>query len=424
LGRVVDFLQPFHRLIGAAILVGWLCPRGLLAQDSLWQQVYTAVGTDVQALAINSDGAVFAGTGTSRSEVLRSDDDGRVWELKADFHANGVQDLTVAPDGVIYAGTFSEGFFRSSDGGATWNNIIADPLATSIAVDKDGVILAGAAFWVCRSEDQGDTCQDVLQSSGIEENWQLAFGPDNFAIAGNVGCMENLCGELYRSSDGGKTWVAIEDWGIAVYSVAVSDGGELFVGVDGTVVRSVDQGATWTWPLNFPDVHMGPVRSVVIDANGGLFAGAVRGVYRSVDNGETWQRYGLDDVETWALALDAEHHLYAGTSLGIHRSIEPTAVSVEENGSTTIPEQSILSRAYPNPFRGHTIITVSISRSSQVILKIYDLAGRAVATVFSGYLLEGTYKFRWLAEGLPSGVYLCFLETDTQALTRKVILLK
>jgi len=95
-----------------------------------------------------------------------------------------------------------------------------------------------------------------------------------------------------------------------------------------------------------------------------------------------------------------------------------------------------LSQNYPNPFNPTTTIKYSIPSNvkgemSNVILKVYDVLGREVATLVNEEKPIGTYEVTWYAEQLPSGVYFYRLRavpTGRQAgsfvETKKMVLMK
>jgi hypothetical protein len=77
----------------------------------------------------------------------------------------------------------------------------------------------------------------------------------------------------------------------------------------------------------------------------------------------------------------------------------------------------------PNPFRGHTIISFSLARSSEVSLKLYDLTGKLVTVLASGRRAPGVYtQVLERSSGLASGIYLLRFDGDGQTTTRKLIL--
>jgi len=88
------------------------------------------------------------------------------------------------------------------------------------------------------------------------------------------------------------------------------------------------------------------------------------------------------------------------------------------------PKEFSLSQNYPNPFNPTTTLSFSISHSSFVSLKIYDVLGRDVATIINKVLPAGKYKYRWNAVGLTSGVYFYVLRHGNNTITRKMVLLK
>lgn len=105
----------------------------------------------------------------------------------------------------------------------------------------------------------------------------------------------------------------------------------------------------------------------------------------------------------------------------------PTAVP-------TLPGEFALGANYPNPFNPQTVIAFELPTAATVSLRVYDLAGRLVATLVEGAAVAGTHTATWTGrgdDGLPvgSGVYLYRLTAEgaggrlfTQ--TRRLTLLK
>ncbi len=93
---------------------------------------------------------------------------------------------------------------------------------------------------------------------------------------------------------------------------------------------------------------------------------------------------------------------------------------------TKIPSEFSLSQNYPNPFNPETTINFSIPNSGHVTLKVYDILGRAVATLVDEHKQAGTYSasFNTLRSSLTSGVYLYRLQSGSYNETKKLILMK
>jgi len=106
------------------------------------------------------------------------------------------------------------------------------------------------------------------------------------------------------------------------------------------------------------------------------------------------------------------------------------AQAIEEIVSAIIPAEYSLGQNYPNPFNPVTTIPLSLPEQSEVTLKVYNLLGQEVVTLFKGSLHAGRHYFVW--EGInqsnikmPSGIYIYQMSTSTgYKFSGKMILLK
>ena len=84
-----------------------------------------------------------------------------------------------------------------------------------------------------------------------------------------------------------------------------------------------------------------------------------------------------------------------------------------------------LHQNYPNPFNPATQITFSVAARSQVTLKVYDVLGKEVATLFNGVAESGRqYTAQFNAKNLTSGMYFSVLQNGSQRITKKMLLVK
>ena len=97
-------------------------------------------------------------------------------------------------------------------------------------------------------------------------------------------------------------------------------------------------------------------------------------------------------------------------------------VAVSENGQA--PNGYFLSQNYPNPFNPETRIKFQIPNTNDVVLKVYDILGREVATLVNERKPPGTYEAEFDGSGLASGVYLYRLKAGSFVETKKLILLR
>lgn len=120
----------------------------------------------------------------------------------------------------------------------------------------------------------------------------------------------------------------------------------------------------------------------------------------------------IEDVLT---GLEAPHRLALSFGGGV-------SVGVETNED--LPRTDRLLQNYPNPFSAVTHFTLRLPQAEQVTLKIYDLMGREIATVVSGYLPAGRHQYHWNAQGLASGAYVSRLQAGDNLETMRLVLLK
>jgi hypothetical protein len=98
-------------------------------------------------------------------------------------------------------------------------------------------------------------------------------------------------------------------------------------------------------------------------------------------------------------------------------------VNVQE-GNT--PLQFSLEQNYPNLFNPVTTIIFSLKTTGNVTLKIFDVRGSEVATLYNNEKMEsGKYRTTFNGTTFPSGVYYYRLQVDEQFIeSKKFVLMK
>ncbi|MCX7611519.1 MAG: CotH kinase family protein [Ignavibacterium sp.] len=93
-----------------------------------------------------------------------------------------------------------------------------------------------------------------------------------------------------------------------------------------------------------------------------------------------------------------------------------------------VPNKIKLS-VYPNPFNPSTTVEYSLNKSTNVSIKIYDILGKEIKLLESGFKSIGDYKIIWDGKNnnnqfVGAGIYLVTLTTEDVIKTYKVVLLK
>jgi hypothetical protein len=75
----------------------------------------------------------------------------------------------------------------------------------------------------------------------------------------------------------------------------------------------------------------------------------------------------------------------------------------------------------PNPSRGAVDLTFAVPRAERVTLRIFDVNGRAVATLLDGPAEPGVHTMRWNADRYAAGIYFADLRNPDGRVTRRLV---
>ncbi len=95
--------------------------------------------------------------------------------------------------------------------------------------------------------------------------------------------------------------------------------------------------------------------------------------------------------------------------------------------SLSKPNDYQLQQNYPNPFNPTTTILFSIATDERVVLSIYNVSGRLIATLIDNLLTAGTHACEWDGKdtngnSAANGLYICHLSAGEFSETKKMLL--
>ena len=311
--------------------------------------------------------------GTDRG-VYRSDDAGVSWRAaNAGLPAFRVQTIAIdsTSPSTLYAGTLtpngvdSVGIFKSTDGGASWTDInlgLFDPITAigpldvwSLAIDpkNPNTILAGSRFSeIFKSVDGGQTWRFKTLGGynvGLETS-AFVFNPANSSqilAASTQG--------LLRSTDGGETWGFYGNVNVSFFTLVTDPASAttLYAGnISGAgIYKSTDGGAHWVAINNGLPANQGAtgalplVLCLAVDPahSTTLYAGTYgNGLYRSTDGGSSWSSIGagMRSASVTALAFESSTIVAATLGAGVYQSAD--------GGNTWTPTNSGLDAGIVN----------------------------------------------------------------------------
>ncbi|MGH7741209.1 MAG: FlgD immunoglobulin-like domain containing protein [Candidatus Eiseniibacteriota bacterium] len=104
------------------------------------------------------------------------------------------------------------------------------------------------------------------------------------------------------------------------------------------------------------------------------------------------------------------------------------AITVQVIASVPTNYVNFLGPAQPNPVSWATIIRYSVSKGSNVSVKLYSITGQEAATLVDGYQNPGNYSIYWDGTGnqgrLAPGVYIYRMSAAGFVKARRMVLLR
>ncbi len=398
---------------------------------SQWEQLNGQFTADIQCFAASTNPAdttktyIFAGTWGNG--IFRSTDDGQSW-AQID---SGLTNLFINKLAVIgsdlYAGT-ENGLFLSKNNGAIWfeidsglsNKTVYSIIKTPSATDslKTNLFAGTWGDGIFLSQNDGTSWTQV--DSGLTDwnIYSIVTTPSTFGagtpniFAGSYG------GGIFLSTNNGTSWTAVNK-GITCRTITDLVTCPVVGGTGGINIYAIAYGFGLFFSTNngknWASMIVGSGTSdctsfIVNSSIGGtnFFVGSWGdGVLMSTNYGKQWNdvNSGLSNTRVLSLCVSGKY-LFAGTTgHGIWRRPLSDMNTGIQNTQNTSPHCFKLNQNYPNPFNPTTTISFSLPSRSFVSLKVFDALGREVSTLVSEELPTGNYSRVWNAEKLSSGVY-------------------
>jgi len=366
-------------------------------------------------------------TATVGDGIYATTDKGSTWYCKNNGLEHSIVRALINPCGdTLIAGTLGGGVYFSPDAGANWfkRNTGLTDLKIMTLTNNGTDIYAGTNFaGIFKTTDCGNTWIQI--NSGVPNlTIPVIMSQNGIVYAGTNGS------GMLRSVDNGTSWEMINNGiGTVIVKSLVGNGQYIYAGTSSSIFKSTDNGLNWTNSgTGLPDVIIWGLN----EYQGIIYAGTdYEGVYTSVNTGLTWQSandgfwifgYTLPHVKSFVFEND---DVFVSTyGVGFLTGKIKTIVSVESDSENPSPTEFSLAQNYPNPFNPSTTISFSLPTMQNVLLKVYDVLGKEVATLVNEDLQSGTYTREFNASNLASGMYIYSLKAGNYSETKKMLLMK
>lgn len=465
---------------------GFAAGGSTTAADSLGYLYKTTDGGNTWSpLPFNFKRAAYSFAAPSQTTIYASIYDNRIFK-STDAGATWVQQTSPAtssyrPYQTVFAsldtgyivGT-SATVLKTTNGGTDWvklsttgftgTNIIYDAHAYS----ANEVIIGGAGGKIQRTTDGGATW--TTPASGLTSTcFTLDFNGDIGLAGGNA----STTGQLSLSTDRGATWSALTIPALkSIKSVSVVSPLIYWIGdQNGRVLYSTNAGVNWT-EVETPNTD--EVGDISVAGSFAFFAGEDGILLRANADPNAVVPVELTSFSASALEESVKLEWTTASELNnkgfaVERSSDKNSWSqigfVDGNGTTTektsysfvdnSPMQSVsyyrlkqtdfdgsfvysnvvefqngtpieykLNQNYPNPFNPSTVVSFSVKFAGETTIKVYDILGNEVATLYNGMLQAGSHSYTFNASALSSGVYLLSIKSGSFNSSIKMLLSK
>ncbi len=440
-----------------------------------WNNVFSTGASNYLGIACDSLNNVYVANTTNG--MLISTDGGQSFTLVASsvFGGKTVNMVGCGKNGHIFVGTTNGGIWRSTDFGATFTNTALQSFTiVTLAVDKfnPDIIYAGSSssgtngFFV--STDDGLTFSSSTNDINV---WEILQTSNGYLYTASTSSPYPFdC-----STDGGFTWTTMSNQPAAMRGATLDLLENIYIAGNGGVFKSTDGGASFinfglTYSSNKILTYENKIMVCVIGStNGGVWIYTDTSVPVELTSFTAKANSDGSVLLNWATATETNNSGFEiqrlnpqselsnpkwskiGFVAGFGTTSQPEIYSfIDKNVSSgtfnyrlkqidldgtfkyskevevniNIPQKFSLSQNYPNPFNPTTKIEYHLANSGFVSLKVYDVLGSEVATLVKGNKPAGKYTIEFDASKLASGVYYYRLESGSNVMIKKMILLR
>ncbi|MEJ2617302.1 MAG: T9SS type A sorting domain-containing protein, partial [Ignavibacteriaceae bacterium] len=311
-----------------------------------------------------------------------------------------------------------------TDGIVTTEIGTIDDRLSSIVIQEDGKIVAAGS--TCRGHNDYDI---ALVRYNLNGDLDTTFGEGGIVITQIDTAYDDAYSVAVQKNSGNLTGEKIIIAGTACIA-GQFDFALVRYNLNGTLDSSFGANGIVTTKLNSTSNSV--ARSISIQSNGKLLAAGSTinagycdfAIVRYNYNGTLDNSFGTNGIVTTQIGpsffseiesvviqkdgkIIAAGYSIAGANtfftLACYKGDEVTYA--EDENPVISPSSFTLAQNYPNPFNPTTTLSFVIGNRSFVLLKVYDVLGREIATLLNEEKMPGKYKIKFNANDLSSGIY-------------------
>lgn len=368
--------------------------------------------------------------------VSKTTDGGLTWNWQFNSNGEHLRNIVFLNQDIGFLGTLSSNFYKTNDGGQTWQ-VLSFPNVEAIcgldAIGDSTVYGCGAYFepaYIIKSTDAGDNWSAIDMSAYATALVEVLFLDENTGFASGKNANGGI---IIKTTDGGLTWTEIfntEQPGEYVWKMQQlhSNSDAFFASVQsfapnpGKLAKSNDGGQTWN-TLDIVSNTQGTAIDPLIQGVGfvteshGWASGYFSTLLETLDGGLTWNDIGNGmqssinrfQVLNENLVFASGNRVYKYTNdLGTNDFVSAIPKGLE----------IIVS---PNPIENELNISILFERRDHMVITLFDGQGRKIERLARETIQskgERVYKFDF---PYPAGVYFLHFHGDVGAKSVQIV---
>jgi photosystem II stability/assembly factor-like uncharacterized protein len=375
--------------------------------------------------------------------ILHTMNGGLSWIPQNTHSTNPVEDVFFLNRNLGWAATvnfttmpFGTVLLKTTDGGENWTSQVypTENIFMTCILYRDSLNgwMGGKPHALVKTTNGGNTwTQASIDTSTLAFFPVLSIQFYNEQYGYASGGMFDIAGVIWRTSNGGDKWYAIdpsqapadEVHGLHIFDSihVMGAGGDPDFGYGVGMIRTADGGLNWTYDeldiqgnaydIDFRDENevwapLGPKRLLIYSLDGGV-------TWTQVDPPDNAAIYDMtfpDPLHGFAVGRD-------GVVLKYHPPVIPSVGEVTKIGAGYQLFQNV-----PNPATTETLIRMTVPEGNQyqnqgspaprqiLQLKVFNFLGKEVFSLVNEPLTPGDHEIEFNTASLPAGVYIYLLQ--------------
>lgn len=322
--------------------------------------------------------------------MVRTTDGGLSWEditAHVPGDAKGMCGLHAVDGWYFGVGVFHAParFFRSNNGGDTWEVFALDSIAFGLVDVHFTDSLHGFIF--------GTGPEDALYP---EEGsiWYTEDGGNNWTRVGSTGQTNTYIWKMFFASED-TLYASVEN----------------YLGTTPAYMVSIDKGKSWAYKeIPLGNIGFFDAQAVgFLDTRKGWLAGYGAGMYETADGGDTW--YEITQTANINRFFKISNNQMLASGLRLYTFQNTTGLEFAGDKDVPLPPHRIVWKS-ANPIQDHIAHwEIQLDAPTMALLGIYDQQGRLVKRIEQRVLPSGIYSYEWNSTDVRPGLYFLSLRT-------------